>query len=274
MTHKKTRTVLFHVKAILVAVIAMIPFFWMISTSLKGRGALMTLPIQWIPEEPTLKAYEKVFSMFPFAKAIMNSLLIAVSYTFIAVASSSMAAFAFAKVKFPFSQGLFKVYLASMMIPTQIILIPLFVIMNKMHLTDTYGSVIFPSLFRAFAVFMLVQTMRTIPDDYLAAAKIDGANLFQVFGRIVLPMCAPTVATLCVTTFMDSWNDYLWPLVMISSKSKMTLPLALNQLNGQYATEYNVLMAGSLLSMLPIILVYICAQKYFKSGLMAGGIKG
>lgn len=136
------------------------------------------------------------------------------------------------------------------------------------------GSVIYPSLFRAFAVFLLVQSIRTIPNDFMEAAQIDGASLFLIYRKIILPLCAPTIATLCVTTFMDSWNDYLWPLVMLTDKNMMTLPLALNNLNGQYGTQYNVLMAGSLLSMIPIILVYIGAQKYFKHGLMAGGVKG
>jgi len=185
-----------------------------------------------------------------------------------------MAAFAFAKIKFPFANGLFKVYLASMMIPMQVTLIPLFVIMNKLALINTYASVITPSLFRAFAIFLLVQTIKSIPDDFLDAAKIDGAGLFKTYFYVVLPLCTPTIATLSVTTFMDSWNDYLWPLVMLTDKDTMTLPLALNTLNGQYATEYNVLMAGSLISMIPIIIVYILAQKYFKSGFMAGGIKG
>ncbi len=264
----------FYFISTLIALIALIPFLWLFSTSFKSRGALMVLPIEWIPAEPTWDAYKKVFSMFPFAKAIINSLLIAVSYTLITVISSSMAAFAFTKIKFPLADGLFKMYLASMMIPTQITLIPLFVIMNRMGMTETYGSVIFPSLFRAFSVFLLVQSMRTIPNDFMEAAQIDGANLFLIYRKVILPLCAPTIATLCVTTFMDSWNDYLWPLVMLTNKNMMTLPLALNQLNGQYGTEYNILMAGSLISMIPIIIVYIGAQKYFKQGLMAGGVKG
>lgn len=271
---RKINKILFYVVAIALAVIAMIPFLWMISTSLKSRGALMAIPIQWIPENPTLDAYIKVFSKFPFAKTIGNSLFISVSYTVITLLSSSMAAFAFAKLKFPGNDLIFKCYLATMMIPTQVTMIPLFVIMNKMGLIDSYASVILPSIFRPFAVFMLVQQMRTIPNDFLDAAKIDGANLFQVFGKVALPLCAPSLATLSITTFMESWNDYLWPLLMLTDKNKMTLPIALSTLNGQYATEYNVLMAGSLVSMIPIIIIYICAQKYFKNGMMSGGIKG
>lgn len=273
MTKKKINTVCFYAVAILLAVIAMIPFLWMISTSFKSRGALMSIPIEWIPRNPTTAGYVKVFSKFPFAKTIGNSLLISVSYTGITLLSSSMAAFAFAKLRFPGNQLLLSGYLATMMIPTQVTMIPLFVIMNKLHWTDTYTSVIMPSIFRPFAVFMLVQQMKTIPNDFLDAARIDGANVFQVFRKVALPLCIPSLATLSVTTFMESWNDYLWPLLMLSDKNKMTLPIALSTLNGQYNTEYNVLMAGSLISMIPIILIYIFAQKQFKGGMMAGGIK-
>ena len=264
----------YYVVSILLAVVAMIPFLWMISTSLKSRGALMSIPIEWIPDEPTLNAYGEVFSRFPFMKTIGNSLFISVSYTLITLVSASMAAFAFAKVRFRGSEGILKVYLAMMMIPTQVTMIPLFVIMNNLGLIDSYASVILPSIFKPFAVFMLVQQMQSIPNDYLDAARVDGAGIFHVYGRIALPMCAPTLATLAVTTFMESWNDYLWPLLMLTDRNKMTLPIALSTLNGQYNTEYNVLMAGSLISMIPIIIIYLCAQKQFKNGLMAGGIKG
>ena len=273
-TKKKLGTLSFYVAAILLAVIALIPFLWMVSTSFKSRGALMSIPIQWIPENPTWDAYIKVFSKFPFAKTIGNSLFISISYTFLTLLSSSMAAFAFAKLRFPGNQLLLGGYLATMMIPTQVTMIPLFVVMNRLGLSDTYASVIMPSIFRPFAVFMLVQQMRTIHNDFLDAARIDGANVFQVFVRVALPLCIPSLATLSITTFMESWNDYLWPLLMLSDKNKMTLPIALSTLNGQYATEYNVLMAGSLISMIPIIIIYVIAQKQFKYGMMAGGIKG
>lgn len=264
----------YYVVSILIAVVAMIPFLWMISTSLKSRGALMSIPIEWIPAEPSLDAYGEVFSRFPFLKTIGNSLFISVSYTVITLISASMAAFAFAKIRFRCANLLLKLYLATMMIPTQVTMIPLFVIMNRLGLIDSYASVILPSIFRPFAVFMLVQQMRTVPVDYLDAARVDGANIFQVYSRVALPLCAPTLATLAVTTFMESWNDYLWPLLMLTDRAKMTLPIALSTLNGQYNTEYNVLMAGSLISMIPIIIIYLFAQKHFKNGLMAGGIKG
>lgn len=264
----------YYIVAVLLAVIALVPFVWMISTSLKSRGALMSIPIEWIPAEPTLDAYGEVFSRFPFLKTIGNSLFITCSFTLLTIVSASMAAFAFAKIRFRGSRLVLGLYLATMMIPTQVTMIPLFVVMNKLGLIDSYASVILPGIFKPFAVFMLVQQMRAIPEDFLDAARIDGAGIFRVYRRIALPMCAPTIATLAVTTFMESWNDYLWPLLMLTDRNKMTLPIALSTLNGQYNTEYNVLMAGSLISMIPIVIIYLCAQKQFKNGLMAGGIKG
>ena len=168
----------YYVISILLAVVAMIPFLWMISTSLKSRGALMSIPIEWIPEDPSLNAYAEVFSRFPFLKTIGNSLFISVSYTVITLISASMAAFAFAKIKFRCANLLLKLYLATMMIPTQVTMIPLFVIMNKLGLIDSYASVILPSIFRPFAVFMLVQQMRTDPGD------AGGNHLYGVLERL------------------------------------------------------------------------------------------
>ena len=264
----------YYIISILLAVLALIPFLWMISTSLKSRGALMSIPIEWIPAEPTLDAYTEVFSRFPFLRTIGNSLFISVAFTLITLVSASMAAFAFAKLRFRGSGVILSIYIATMMIPTQVTMIPLFVVMNRLGLIDSYASVILPSMFKPFAVFLLVQQMKTIPNDYLDAARIDGAGLFHIYFRVALPLCIPTLATLAVTTFMESWNDYLWPLLMLTDRNKMTLPIALSTLNGQYNTEYNVRMAGSLISMIPIIIIYIAAQKQFKAGLMAGGIKG
>ncbi|WP_394978470.1 carbohydrate ABC transporter permease [Candidatus Allofournierella excrementavium] len=275
MTRKRFfGTAFYYAAAILLALIALVPFAWMISTSFKSRGALMSIPIEWIPEEPTLDAYFTMFERFPFLRAIGNSLLIAVCYTLLTLVSASMAAFAFTKIQFKGSGFLLGLYLATMMIPTQVTMIPLFVVMNQIGLINHYSSVILPAIFRPFAVFLLVQQMRTIPPDYMDAARIDGAGVWRIWRQVTLPLCAPALATLAVTNFMDSWNDYLWPLLMLTDKAKMTLPIALSTLNGQYDTEYNVMMAGSLISMIPIILIYIFAQKYFKHGLMAGGVKG
>ncbi len=273
-TKKQIYNVLFYLGSALLVVIVTIPLYWMISTSLKSKGALMALPIQWIPKKPTLNSYKKVFTLFPFARAIANSAFITIMYVVITVLSASMAAFAISKIRFKGANVVFAMYLASMMIPVQITLIPMFIIMNKFSLINTYTSVISPAIFKAFAVFLLVQNMRALPDDYLEAARIDGAGMFKIYKDVIMPMMVPTVATLAITTFMEAWNDYLWPLVMLSDKNKMTLTLALNTLNGQYDTEYNVLMAGSLISMIPIIIIYIIAQTQMKQGITVGGVKG
>ena len=201
---RRLSTTGYYVVSIALAIVAMIPFLWMISTSLKSRGALMSIPIEWIPEDPSLDAYGEVFSRFPFLKTIGNSLFISVSYTVITLLSASMAAFAFAKIRFRCGDLLLKLYLATMMVPTQVTMIPLFVIMNRLGLIDSYASVILPSIFRPFAVFMLVQQMRTIPADYMDAARIDGANIFQIYSRVALPLCAPTLATLAVRRILRS----------------------------------------------------------------------
>lgn len=275
MTNKRFLSKLaFYLFATIIALIAIVPFLWMISTSFKNRGALMSIPIQWIPKEPNFDSYVKVFSRFPFLRTILNSLFISVSYTLITLISSSLAAFAFAKLHFPKQDLLLKVFLAAMMIPTQVTCIPLFVIMNKLGLINSYSSVILPAIFQPFAIFLLVQQMKVIPNDFLDAAKIDGASVFSSYLNVALPLCATTLATLSVTNFMEIWNAYLWPLLMLTDKKKMTLPIALHTLNGQYATEYNTLMAGSLISMIPIVILYLFAQKYFQNGMMDGGVKG
>lgn len=202
-------TALYYLVTLLIAFIAMVPFVWMISTSLKTRGALMSIPIEWVPEHPTLDAYQTVFERFPFFQTILNSLFISVSYTVLTLLSASLAAYAFTKIRFRGSGLVLGLYLATMMIPTQVTMIPLFVVMNQLSLINHYASMILPSVFKPFAVFMLVQQMRTIPGDYLDAAKIDGASTFRIYRSVMLPLCVPTLATLSITTFMESWNDYL-----------------------------------------------------------------
>lgn len=264
----------YYIFTVLLGIMIMVPFFWMLSTSFKTRGALTSIPIEWIPKEPTAESYVSIFTEFPFARSILNSGLISVMYTLITLVSASMAAYAFAKLDFKGRNVIFKFYLAALMIPAQVTLIPLFLIMNAMSLVNTYTSVLVPSIFRAFAIFMLVQQMKTIPDDFIHSAKIDGANNFMILRKIMIPLSAPTLATLGIITFMDAWNDYLWPLVMLTSTDKQTIPLALSRLSGQYKSDYTVLMAGSLISMIPIIIIYIIAQSKMKEGLSLGGIKG
>lgn len=275
MMHKRLfKKTLFYFFASILSLFILIPFFWMISTSLKEKGALLTVPVQWIPEKISFQAYRKIFELFPFARALFNSTFIAVAVTFITVLSATMAAYVFAKITFRGRERLFKLYLATMMVPGQVTIIPIFLVLNSLGLINSFRGLILPSIFNAFAVFMLRQQIKTIPDDYIDAAVIDGASHFGIFKNVIIPLSSSIIATLTIITFMGSWNDYFWPLIVLNDRNKMTLPLALNQLNGQYSSQYNVIMAGSLISMLPIIIVYAFAQNYFKSGLQLGGIKG
>lgn len=271
---RSLRALLFYIFATGVAVLILIPFFWMVSTSLKEKTAILIIPVQWIPDPVSTEGYTKVFTLFPFDKAVLNSAFVSVAITAVTILSSLMAAYAFSKIDFKGREVLFKFYLATMMVPGQVTIIPVFLVLKSMGLVNTFTGLILPSVFNAFAVFMFRQHLKTISNDYMDSAVIDGASHITIFAKIILPLSSPIIATLVVLTFMGAWNDFFWPLVILNDKDKMTLPLALNQLNGQYSSQYNTLMAGSLISMLPIILVYILAQKYFRTGLQLGGIKG
>jgi multiple sugar transport system permease protein len=264
----------FYVFAGGIGFLIVIPLYWMIITALKTQTAIFTYPIEWIPKEITLENFIDLFARFPFGRVLLNSTIVSVSYSAISMITCCMAAFAFAKIPFRGSEVLLKVYLATLMIPFQSTLIPLFMLFNSAGLSNTYGSVIIPSLFRVFGIFLLVQHMRTIPDDYIDAARIDGASYFTILWKVILPLSLPVIAGYAVITFMDAWNDYLWPLVMLTKPEMMTVPVALGMVNGQFERNFGVQMAGSLISIIPVVLIYLAAQSKMKDGLTLGGIKG
>ncbi len=272
-TPVRLRAAMFYLVATAFAIFLILPFLWMLSTSFKSAGALMVIPIQWFPRAPTLAAYAEIFAIFPFGLALRNSVYVAAMTVTITVLSCSMAAFAFAKLRFRGKEVLFASVLATLMIPQQVTIIPLFLVMRSMGLINTFTGLLAPSVFNGFAIFLLRQHMRTIPNDYLDAARIDGASLPQMYMSVVMPMSVTSVATVAVLTLMQAWNDYFWPLIVLTKERMMTLNVALSRLNGQYSTDYATLMAGSLLSMIPIILVYAAAQRYFASGIHVGGVK-
>ncbi|OGO81991.1 MAG: sugar ABC transporter permease [Clostridiales bacterium GWC2_40_7] len=277
MMRKKTlNVVLFYCIASIFGFFALLPFFWMISTSFKESGALIIVPIRWIPEKFSIYSYEQLFIVLGkdlILRSILNSTFVSVMVTLITLLSASMAAYAFAKIEFKLKDKIFALYLATMMIPGQVTSIPIYLVLRKLDLIDSFTGLIIPTIFNAFAVFLLRQNMNNIHNDFIDAAIIDGSSHPGVFKNVIVPLSAPILASLGVITFMGTWNDYYWPLIILNSKMKMTLPLALNLLNGQYNTRHNILMAGSLISMVPIILIYLFAQKYFETGLQVGGLK-
>lgn len=233
----------------------------------------MSIPIEWIPKEVSFEAYRKILVQLPFLRSLMNSMIITVASTLLTILSASLAAFIFAKFEFKFKNALFILFLASMMVPLQVTGIPIFIILMKLKLTNSYLGVVLPTVFNVFAIFLLRQYMKNISNEFIEAALMDGASYFQVYLRIIMPMSVVPITTLLVINFMNYWNDYFWPLIILTDPKKMTLPVMLSKLNSQYSTEYNTLMAGSLLSMIPILLVYMFAQKYFIKGIQEGGIK-
>lgn len=257
----------------LICFINMIPFLWMISTSLKTSGAIMAIPIEWIPKEISFDAYMKVITRLSFGRTILNSLFITIASTLLTLVASSMAAFIFAKFEFKFKKILFVLYLASMMVPIQVTGIPIFIVMSRLGLVNTYVGAVAPSAFNVFAIFLFTQYMKTIPSTYIEAALIDGAGFFRIFFKIIVPMSLIPMTTLFVINFMNYWNDYFWPLIVLNDPDKMTLPVMLSKMNSQYGTEFNTLMAGAVISIVPILLVYAVSQKFFIQGIQEGGIK-
>lgn len=276
MNHKKKirNAAFFYLFASLLGFIMLVPFLWMIITSLKERGNVLTVPIEWIPNPVSFKSYTDVFAFFPFGTAIFNTVFISVSSTVITIFCAAMAAYTFSKIEFKGRDKLFGLYLATMMVPGQVTIIPMFIVLNQLKLVNSFTGLLAPTIFNAFAIFMLRQQMKSISNDYIDAGIIDGASHFRIFRSVMLPLVSPIIATLGVITFMGAWNDYFWPLVILNDPKKMTLSLALQNINGQYPSYYNVLMAASLLSMIPILVIYVFAQKYFKAGLQVGGLKG
>lgn len=275
MNRKKLfNKILYYVIMFSLSIIMILPFFWMVSTSLKDKGALITIPIEWLPKEPSFESFVKLFEIFPFGKAFLNSAIVSVSITFISVFSASLAAYVFAKIPFKGREVLFGIFLGTMMIPGSVTLIPNYLILKNFGLLNSYIGIVLPSFYNIFGIFMLRQHIKKIPDDFIDAAVIDGASQWRIFFNIIIPLSKPILATLTVITFMGAWNDYLWPLIVLTDKNKMTMPVALSLLNGQYGNEYNLLMAGALISIIPILIVYAFAQKYFEAGVISGGIKG
>jgi len=275
-TARKTlRIALFYLMLLVIVLFTVLPFLWMLSSSFKGSEAIRTIPIRWIPEHPTLEGYQRVFNMqgFSFARSSLNSLLLAIACTIVAVGSAAMAAFVFAKLPFKGSNKLFGLYLATMMIPGTVTMVPNYIILRMLGLLDTYTGLILPSLANAFGVFLMRQSMMSVNDAYMESAYLDGASLYRIFFQIMLPMVMPTLSTMILLSFMGSWNSYLWPLIVLTSTDKQTLQVVLGNMNGMYKNNEHVLMAGAVLTILPILIVYLVSQRYVDQVISLGGLK-
>jgi multiple sugar transport system permease protein len=255
------------------AVAMLLPISWMLSSSLKTGDASFVMPPQLVPAAPTLENYTDIFAAVPMGQFLVNSIFVSVASTVLMVLNCAMAGYAFARIKFPGREIVFYAYLATLMIPQQVTLVPLFVLMTWLHWGNTYQALILPSSFGAFGTFLLRQFYLRLPREVEEAAFMDGAGYVRIFFTIGLQLARPALATLAVFAFMASWNSFLWPLIITSDQSMMTLPVGLSFLNGRYTTDWNVLMAGAVIGTLPIIAVYVFAQKYIIQGLATTGLK-
>ena len=250
------------------------PFAWMIGTSLKIDRELFVTPPQLIPNPFSPENYRAVLDTFPVARFLLNSMIVALSSTVLQVATSAMAAYAFARLRFWGRDALFVVYLATLMIPFQVTIVPLFVEMRFLGFVNTYPGLILPTVASAFGTFLLRQAFLSLPHELEEAAFIDGASHWTVFRAIVIPLSKPALATFGIFAFMASWNSSLWPLLVVSSQDLMTLPVGLANLQGRYTTAWNLVMAGATISVIPILAVYVAAQKQVIRSVALSGIKG
>jgi multiple sugar transport system permease protein len=259
----------------LTAISMIFPFYWMLATSLKSEARVFAFPPEWIPSPPILDSYQYIFTELPFTTYIFNSLKVSLLSTFGVVLSSSLAAYAFARVRFRGREILFMITLAALMIPAQVTMIPLYVVMTRIGWVDTHWPLIAPAYFAsAFGIFLMRQYFMTIPHELNDAAKIDGCSHFGVYWRIMLPLAKAVIATLALLSFMGSWNDLLGPVIYLYREDLFTLPLALTRFRGQYYTQWANMMAGATISLLPILVLFLFTQQYFVRGVVLSGLKG
>lgn len=276
--HKKLTKALQNLTAYILLAIGgitmIVPFLWMISTSLKDAGAVFTYPPKWIPDPIVWRNYLDVLKVVPFARFYFNSIFVAIVVTVGQVFTSSLAAYAFSRLKFPGRDKLFFAYLATMMIPGSVTMIPVYVLLRILGWIDTYKALIIPAMFSAYGTFMLRQFFMTLPKDLEDAAKIDGCGFFGIYWRIILPLSKPALATLTIFTFMGSWGSFMWPLLVTNSMELKTLPVGLESFQSIYTTDWTLLMAGSVMAMLPIVIIFLLNQRFFVEGIKLSGIKG
>ncbi len=247
------------------AVLMLLPFAWMVSTSLKSPAEVFAYPVIWIPRQPMWSNYAQAFGIAGFDRMFFNSVFIATASVTLNLLTSSLAGFAFARLRFRGRDILFALYLATLMIPGQVTLIPVFILIRALGWYDSYAALIAPSAVSVFSAFLLRQFFRSIPPDLDEAARIDGAGSLRIWWQIALPLARPALATVAVLSFLGSWNDFLWPLIVIHSRDLWTIPLGLSMFQGQYAVQWHLLMAGTTIAVLPVLLLYAVGQKWIVS---------
>lgn len=272
---RRPRVGLIHLLLLAGAAAMIFPFLWMVSTSLKDAGEVFVFPPRWIPDVLRLDNYAEAWRAAPFARFYLNSIVVAVAVTLSQVVLASLAAFAFARMRFPGKDAIFLIFLGTMMIPDQITMIPAFLLISWFGWINTYSALIVPHMVSAFSIFLLRQFFLTLPQELEDAARIDGCSRVTFLRLVLLPLSKPALAAVAVFTFLHNWNSYLWPLIVTNTTAMRTLPVGLRFFVAQEgATQWTLLMAASVFVMVPVLLVFLLAQRYFVEGVSITGLKG
>ncbi|WP_433381580.1 carbohydrate ABC transporter permease [Actinoplanes sp. CA-142083] len=252
----------------------LLPFYWMAMSSLKANNDVYTIPVQWLPDPVVWQNYLDIWDKSDMTTWLRNTLVLSVAVTVLQVLTGSFAAYGFAKVRFPGRNVLFLAYIGTIAVPWQSYMIPQFILFSKLHLSNTLWSIIALQAFSAFGVFLMKQYYESIPDELLDAARIDGMSEYGIWRRIMLPLSVPAIASLGLLTFVNTWNDYLGPLIYLRSHSLWTIQIGLKTFVTSYNAEYALIMTGSVLSVLPIAVIFLLGQRYFVEGIATTGLKG
>ena len=256
-----------------IATVSLAPLLWMLSVSFMAAGEASTFPPPLLPAHATLANYRELFEHAGMGRYFLNSTLLASAVTLISLLFNVMAGYAFAKLPFAGKEPIFKAMLAALVIPGQVALMPLFLMLKHMGLVNTFGGILIPGLASIFGIFLVRQYARTIPDDLLEAARIDGASEARIFFSIVLPLLKPVLVTLAIFTFLGSWNDFMWPLIVLTDSVLHTLPVALSALSREHVQDNELMMAGSVVTVLPVLALFLVMQRYYIQGLLMGSVK-
>jgi multiple sugar transport system permease protein len=266
-------TILLHAVLILGAVVALAPLVWMVSASVMPTGEANSFPPRFLPTRPTLLHYRELFTRLNLGRAFASSLIVAFSTTIVSLLFNSMAGYAFAKLHFPGRDRIFGTLLTAMVVPAPIAMLPLFLLLRSLGLVNSYAGVVLPAAATILGVFLIRQFARGIPDDFIDAARLEGAGELAIYWRVVLPMLRPVLTTLGVVTFLATWNDFIWPLIVLTDERRYTLPVALASLVGEHVQDTELMMAGSVLTVLPVLVLFLGLQKQYIEGITLGGLK-
>jgi multiple sugar transport system permease protein len=273
MTNRRVHAIAVNAVLALAALLTAAPLLWMVAASMMRAGEASSFPPPLLPSEPTLDHYRTLLAQGGIGRQFANSLGLAVAATLLSTTFNTLAGYAFAKLRFKGRDAIFTLLIGALVIPAQVAMLPLFLMLKGMGLVNSYAGVLVPSLAGIFGIFLVRQYARGIPDELLEAARIDGAGEFRIFFTIVLPLLTPVLATLAVFAFLGSWNDFMWPLIVLTEGELHTLPVALASLSREHVQDIELMMAGAVITVLPVLALFLLLQRYYLQGLTLGGVK-